>query len=212
MSLRDLGAHRLKDLREPEHLFQVVPPDFATDFPPLKSLEARPNNLPIQLTSFVGREREIAEVKTLLSKARLVTLTGSGGAGKTRLALQVAADVVEGYPDGVWLAEFAPIAGPALVPKTVATALNVPEQPGRDMTQTLAEALRSKAPLFLFDNCEHLLAPCADLAVALLRACPQVRILATSRSGRSWVISPPASMRFTPSNATTFCGKWTGAR
>jgi predicted ATPase len=99
------------------------------------------------------------------------------------LALQVAADVVEGYPDGAWLAEFAPLADPALVPKTVASAMSVAEQPGREMTETLVDALRPKALLLVLDNCEHLLAACADLAAALLRACPQVRILATSREG-----------------------------
>jgi non-specific serine/threonine protein kinase len=135
------------------------------------------------LTSFIGRAREIAEVKRLLGAARLVTLTGSGGAGKTRLALQVAADVVKDYPDGVWLAEFAPIADPALVPKTLASALTVPEQPGRDMTDTLVEALRPKSLLLMLDNCEHLLAACRDLAAALLRTCPHVHILGTSREG-----------------------------
>ena len=183
VSLRDLGEHRLKDLAGPHRLFQVVTADLPGDFPALRSLNAHPNNLPIQLTSFVGRVREIAEIKALLSKARLVTLSGSGGAGKTRLALQVAADVVEGYPDGAWLAEFAPIVEPALVPKTVASALGVPEQPGRDMTETLIDAVRPKALLLVLDNCEHLLAACADLAAALLRASPQVRILATSREG-----------------------------
>ncbi len=183
VSLRDLGNYRLKDLGEPEHLFQVVHPDLPGDFPPLKSLDARPNNLPSQLTNFVGREREIAEVKRLLGAARLVTLTGSGGAGKTRLALQVAADVVEGYPDGVWLVEFAPVADPILVPKTVASALNVPEQPGRDITETLVDTLRSKVLLLVLDNCEHLLGACRDLAVTLLRLCPHTRILATSREG-----------------------------
>jgi len=183
VSLRDLGTHRLKDLQEPERLFQVVHPDLPADFPPLKTLDARRNNLPIQLTSFVGREREIVEVKRLLGDARLVTLTGSGGAGKTRLALQVSANLLDDYPDGVWLAEFAPIADPVLVPKTVATALGVPEQPGREIIETLVDALRSKTLLLALDNCEHLLAACADLAVALLRACPRVRILATSREG-----------------------------
>jgi predicted ATPase/class 3 adenylate cyclase len=183
VSLRDLGTHRLKDLKEPERLLQVVHPDLPADFPSLKSLNARPNNLPIQLTSFIGRAREIAEVKRLLGTARLVTLTGSGGAGKTRLALQVAADVVDSYPYGVWLAEFAPIAEPALVPKIVASALSVPEQPGREMTETLVDAFGSKALLLILDNCEHLLAACADLAAALLRTCPKVRILATSREG-----------------------------
>jgi class 3 adenylate cyclase len=183
VSLRDLGEHRLKDLAHPHRLFQAVAADLLADFLPIRSLDAHRHNLPIQLTSFIGRTQEIAEVKRVLGASRLVTLTGSGGAGKTRLALQVAADVVEGYPDGVWLAELAPIADPALVPKTVASALNVPEQPGRDMADTLVEALRSKALLLVLDNCEHLLAACADLAVAFLRACPQVRILATSREG-----------------------------
>ncbi len=183
MSLRDLGEHRLRDLAHPHRLFQVLAPDLSVDFPQIRSLDAHHHNLPIQLTSFIGRTREIGEVKRLLGAARLVTLTGSGGAGKTRLALQVAADVVEDYPDGVWLAEFAPIADPALVPKTVASALNVLEQLGRDMTETLVDALRSKTLMLVLDNCEHLLTACADLAGALLRACPQVRILATSREG-----------------------------
>ena len=181
VSLRELGTHRLKDLQDPEHLFQVMPPDLPADFPPLKSLDARPNNLPIQLTSFIGREKEMAEVKRLLGSSRLVTLTGSGGAGKTRLALQVAADVVDDYRDRVWLAELAPITDPALVPKTVASALSVPEQPGRAVADTLVDALRPKAMLLVLDNCEHLVAACADLTAALLRACPNLKMLATSR-------------------------------
>jgi len=183
LSLRDLGEHRLKDLAHPHRLFQVLAPDLSADFPPLRSLDTHAHNLPIQLTSFIGRQPEIAEIKALLSKARLITLSGSGGAGKTRLALQVAADVVDGYPDGVWFAEFAPITDPALVPKTVASALSVPEQPGREMIGTLIDALRPKTLLLVLDNCEHLLAACADLAAALLRTCPKVRILATSREG-----------------------------
>ncbi len=183
VGLRDLGEHHLKDLIHAHHLFQAVAAGLPTDFPPIRSLNVLPNNLPRQLTSFIGREKEMAEVKRLLSTAYLVTLTGSGGAGKTRLALQVAADVVNDYPDGVWLAEFAPLADPALIPKAVATVLNVPEQPGRDMTETLVDALRPKALLLLFDNCEHLLAACRDLAGTLLRKCPHLRILATSREG-----------------------------
>jgi predicted ATPase len=136
------------------------------------------------LTSFIGRTQEIAEVKRLLGAARLVTLTGSGGAGKTRLALQVAAEMVDGYPDGVWLAEFAPIADPTLVPKTVASALNVSEQPGRDITATLVDALRPKTLLLVLDNCEHILAACADLAAALLSACPQSLVTASWRPGQ----------------------------
>ncbi len=135
----------MKDLARAQRPFQIVAEDLSADFPSLKTLDVMPNNLPIQLTSFIGREQERAAVKRLLSTARFVTLTGSGGAGKTRLALQVAADVAGKYPDGVWLAEFAPIADPVLVPKTVASALGVPEQPDRDMTDTLVDALLRKS-------------------------------------------------------------------
>jgi predicted ATPase/DNA-binding NarL/FixJ family response regulator len=141
------------------------------------------HNLPTQLTTFIGREREIADVKRLLGTTRLLTLTGAGGCGKTRLALQVASREIDRYPDGVWLAELAPVADPALVPKTVAAALGVLEQPGLDITETLVDALRSKALLLVLDNCEHLVAASAGLVVALLRSCPQVRLLATSREG-----------------------------
>ena len=181
VSLRDLGTHRLKDLREPEHLLQVVHPDLRTDFPPLRSLDALPNNLPVQLTSFIGREREKAEVTRLLSTARFITLTGSGGAGKTRLALQVAAEALEEFPDGIWLVELAALSDPGLVPNAVASAFGVLEQPGRLLTETLADSLRAKSVLILLDNCEHLVAACAHLTNTLLRACPSLRILATSR-------------------------------
>ncbi len=181
VSLRELGTHRLKDLREPEHLLQVMHPDLPSDFPPLKSLDARPNNLPIQLTSFIGREREIAEVKRLLGAARLVTLTGSGGAGKTRLALQVAAELLEQYPDGVWVIELAALSDHTLVPNAVMSTLNIPEQRGRPLTETLIEFLRPKALLLIVDNCEHLLTACAELTGSLLRSCPNLRLLATSR-------------------------------
>jgi non-specific serine/threonine protein kinase len=142
-----------------------------------------PNNLPRQLTSFIGREKEIAEVKRLLSTACLVTLTGTGGAGKSRLALQIGADLLDKYPDGVWFVELAPLSDPTLVAKAVASALDVPEQPGRPLDETLVDALRSKALLLLLDNCEHLLAACRDLTASLLRKCSQVRILVTSREG-----------------------------
>ena len=180
-SLRDLGTHRLKDLREPEYLFQVVHPNLPSDFPPLKSLDIQPNNLPIQLTSFIGREREKAEVGRLLMTSHLVTLTGSGGAGKTRLALQVAAETLEEFPGGVWLVELAALSDPTLVPQAVASALAVSEQPGRALTDTLRDALRGKSMLVVLDNCEHLVTACARLADALLRTCPNLRILTTSR-------------------------------
>jgi predicted ATPase/class 3 adenylate cyclase len=181
VSLRDLGTHRLKGLRESEHLLQVVHPDLAAEFPPPKSLGVLPNNLPVQLTSFIGREREKAEVRRLLFSTRFLTLTGSGGAGKTRLALQVAAEALQGFPDGVWFVELAVLSDPSLVPKSVASALDVPEQPGRSLTETLVDALRLKSVLVILDNCEHLVAACAHLSAALLRTCPNLRILATSR-------------------------------
>ena len=181
VSLRDLGEHRLKDLARPQRLFDVIVADLSVDFPPLKSLNVLPNNLPTQLTSFIGRGREIAEIKGLLSQARLLTLTGPGGAGKTRLAIQVAADVLEGFKDGVWMAELASLSDPDLVAQAVASAVNVREQPGRPILSTLSDYLRHKHLLIVLDNCEHLLAACASLANALLRACPNLSILATSR-------------------------------
>jgi predicted ATPase/class 3 adenylate cyclase len=181
VSLRDLGEHRLKDLAGPHRLFQVVATDLPAEFPPLKSLDVLPNNLPVQLTSFIGREREKAEVKRLLSTTRFLTLTGSGGAGKTRLALQAAAEALEQFPDGVWLVELAVLSDPSLVPKAVASALGVLEQPSRGLTETLADALRGKSVLVILDNCEHLVAACAHLTTAILRTCPDLRILATSR-------------------------------
>ncbi len=181
VSLRDLGEHRLRDLAKPQRLFQVVVPNLPTDFPPLRSLDVLPNNLPIQLTSFIGREREIEEVKRLLSETRLLTLTGVGGVGKTRLALQIAAQVLDEFKDGVWLVELAPVADPALVPQTVASALGAREQPGRPIMTTLIDFLRSKQLLLALDNAEHLIEACAQLADTLLRGCPNMRILATSR-------------------------------
>lgn len=128
MSLMDLGEHRLKDLQQPERLFQVLHADLPADFPPLRSLDRLPNNLPRQLTSFVGREREIAEVKRLLRTTGLLTLTGPGGCGKTRLALQVAADLIETSEDGVWFVELASLTDPSLLAPTIAGALGRPLQ------------------------------------------------------------------------------------
>ena len=145
--------------------------------------DSRPNNLPIHLTSFVGRTQQIAEVKRLLTGTRLLTLTGTGGCGKTRLALQVAAELLPDYAEGAWIADLAALSDPALVPHTVASALDVPEQPGRPLTDTLVDTLRPKSLLLVLDNCEHLLGACGHVADALLRRCPKLRILATSREG-----------------------------
>jgi predicted ATPase/class 3 adenylate cyclase len=187
-SLRDLGMQRLRDLQRPERVFQLLHPDLPADFPPLSSLGVLPNNLPQQLTSFVGRERDITKVKRMLAggpgvrrAARLLTLTGVGGTGKTRLALQVAAELLDGERDGVWLVELAPLADPALVPEVVASVLGIREELGKSVAQRLVEGLQPKKLLLLLDNCEHLLSACAELADLLLRGCPEVQILATSR-------------------------------
>src|ERR671917_1439263 len=140
-----------------------------------------PHKLPSELSSFVGREEELAEVKRLLVNDRLLTLTGSGGCGKTRLALAVARELLEGFEDGVWLVELASLADPSLVPQVVASTLGVREQPGRSLTETLSDYLSSKKMLLVLDNCEHLIEGCAELAEALLRSCPELRVLATSR-------------------------------
>ena len=181
VQLRALGEHRLRDLARPEHLFQLVAPDLPSQFPALRSLESVPNNLPVQLTSFVGRERELAEVKRLLGSTRLLTLTGSGGTGKTRVSLQVSAELLEQYHDGVWFVEFATIDDGALVLETVAGALELRQEAERSLATTLTGFLRTKQLLLIFDNCEHVVAACARLAETLLRSCPQLRILASSR-------------------------------
>lgn len=181
VTLRSLGPHRLKDLLRPESIYQVLHPDLPAEFPPLRSLERWSNNLPVQLTSFIGREQEIEDIKGLLPGHRLVVLTGAGGSGKTRLALQVAADLLEDFEDGVWLVELAGLADPALVPQSVSATLGLREQPGRSYVQTLEDHLCPRRFLLLLDNCEHLAQACATLADGLLHACPHLRILATSR-------------------------------
>ncbi len=183
VSLRDLGRVRLKDLSTPEHVYQVVHPKLRQDFPALRSLEAAPNNLPQQATSFIGREKELVDLKRLLPTARLLTLTGSGGCGKTRLSLQVAADLLERFPDGVWLVELAPLSDSDLVPPTVASVLGLKEEPSKPIIETLTEYLKDKRLLLLLDNCEHLLEACATFVDALLRQCANVQIVASSREG-----------------------------
>jgi predicted ATPase/class 3 adenylate cyclase len=181
VQLRHLGEHRLRDLARPEQLFQLIASDLPSQFPALRSLESVPNNLPVQLTSFVGREREMTEVKRLLASTRLLTLTGTGGTGKTRLSLQVAADLFDRFHDGVWFVEFATIDDASLVVETVAGALELRQEAERPLSMTLTSFLRSKQLLLILDNCEHVVAACARLAEALLRACPSLRVLASSR-------------------------------
>jgi non-specific serine/threonine protein kinase len=150
-------------------------------FPRERTVELPSHNLPLALSSFIGREREVAEVEGLLSRRRLLTLCGPGGCGKTRLALAVARDLVGGYEDGVWLVELAALSDPDLVPRALASALGVRETPDRPLTEVLVEYLGPRKTLLVLDNCEHLVEGCAALAEALLRACPDLKILATSR-------------------------------
>ena len=173
ISLRGLGSHRLKDLQRPEQVFQLIHPDLPADFPALKSLDGHPHNLPAQLTSFIGREDEIDEVNGLLATARLVTLAGAGGSGKTRLAQEIGASVIEDYPDGVWFIGLAALSDPNMVRSHVAATFNVGED-------ALYGYLQGKSVLVILDNCEHLLAGAASL-VQLLLSCPGVTVIATSR-------------------------------
>jgi predicted ATPase/class 3 adenylate cyclase len=181
LSLRDLGEHRLKGLLNPEHLWQVVVPELPQDFPPLQSLNAIPNNLPVQLTSFIGREKELAELKRLLPTTRLLTLTGSGGVGKTRLSLELAAEVLDTFKDGVWFIELAPLADPALIPGLIASTIGLKEQPGQALRALLSDYFHTRTALLMLDNCEHLIAECATLGDTLLRTAPGLAILASSR-------------------------------
>lgn len=180
-ALVDMRSHRLKDLTEPERVWQLSIADLPREFPPLKSLDAQPNNLPIQRTSFVGRDRDLADVKSLLEQHRLVTLVGAGGVGKTRLALQAGADLLDRYPDGVWFADLAPIADPLLVASVVANVVGMPQRGGQAVDQTLRQWLKRKQLLLVLDNCEHVLEVVASLADQILNDTPDVRILSTSR-------------------------------
>jgi predicted ATPase/class 3 adenylate cyclase/DNA-binding CsgD family transcriptional regulator len=179
--LRDLGAHRLKDLQRPERVFQLTAPALPGDFPPLRTLDARPHNLPLQLTSFVGREGEVAAVRGLLARHRLVTLTGPGGGGKSRLALQVAGDVVDDFDHGGYLVALAPVAESALVAAAIAHALGVKEERGQPLPERLVDYLREKRLLLVLDNFEHLLGA-APLIADLLAASRHVKALVTSRA------------------------------
>ena len=179
--LRDLGEHRLKDLSRPERIYQLAADDLPSDFPPLRSLSSYRTNLPTQTTSFIGRDEEIEEVTKAIEAARLVTLAGGGGVGKTRLALQVASGMLDRFVDGVWFVPLAALSDPELVAGQVAQSLGLPEEPGRDELDAIANHLRAHTTLVVLDNCEHLLASCAELCKALLEACPDLRVLATSR-------------------------------
>jgi predicted ATPase/class 3 adenylate cyclase len=199
VSLRDLGEHSLKDLNRSERVYQLVIAGLPADFPPLRAPESLHTNLPAMLTSFIGREREMVEVKRLLTSTRLLTITGAGGAGKTRLALHVAADLVDSFADGMWLIELAPLSDPTLAAQLVANGLGIREEDGRPLLQTLVDSLRAKSLLLILDNCEHLVQGVAQLAQTLLAGAPKLRILATSREPlgvvgeTAWCIPPLSS-------------------
>ena len=180
-TLLDLGQHRLQDLARPEHIWQVVHPDLPSTFPPLRSLDVFQHNLPVQLTPLVGRTSEITDVRGLLSGDRLVTLTGSAGVGKTRLALAVAAATVDSHPGGVWWVELAPLADPDAVGRAALAAIGAREAPGATAVHQLAVELGDQPSLLVFDNCEHLIVGCATLVAGLLAANPSTSVLATSR-------------------------------
>jgi class 3 adenylate cyclase len=181
IALADLGEFRLRDLSQPQRLFQVKAPGLKESFPPLRTLDSLPGNLPAQATSFLGREGDLAEVRKLLREARLVTLTGVGGVGKTRLAVQAAADAAAGYKDGVWVVELAGIADPAAIGHAVASVLGVAQQQGKTIEECMAAALAGRQILVVLDNCEHLIEASAALADLLLTHCKDVNLLATSR-------------------------------
>lgn len=183
VAFKDLGEVQLRGLNRPEYVYQLTAKDLPSDFPPLRTGAAVRGNLPAPLTSFIGREKERAEVARLLQETRLLTLTGPGGTGKTRLSLEVAADVEENYAQSAWLVELAPLSDPADVFTAVAATWNLGKGPNQTTQQMVTEYLRGKELLLILDNCKHLVEACAQLAAELLPAAPRLTILASSREG-----------------------------
>ena len=183
VDLAALGPRRLRDLPNPVQVFQVQADGLRTDFPPLRALDASPGNLRPAPSSLIGRESEAGEVHAAVKAHRLVTLTGVGGVGKTRLALEVAGRLVDEFPDGVWFFELAAVTDPAAVPDAVAAVLGITQQPGRSVAESVAAALEGRVRLLVLDNCEHLLDAAADLIEAILAASATTKIVATSREG-----------------------------
>src|SRR6201996_5802884 len=180
--LTDLGSHALRDLPRPERVVQLCHPDLVNEFPPLRVAKAVVSQrLPLQLTSFVGRQAELSQLRDLLAENRLVTVTGAGGVGKTRVAIHVAAQVDREFSDGIWYVDLAPITNPDLVPVTAARAFGLPDQPGHSTMDTITRFIADRQMLVVLDNCEHLLDATAALTVGLLAACPRLTLLATSR-------------------------------
>jgi predicted ATPase/class 3 adenylate cyclase/Tfp pilus assembly protein PilF len=202
-SIVDLGAHRLRDLAEAQHLFQIRATGLLSEFPPVASLDSKPNNLPSQLASFVGRVDDLQHVRELLLENRLVTICGAGGIGKTRLALQIAADTIGAYADGSWFIRLADVTESSLVAQTIATTLHIAGVPGQAFQDVLMERLRDKKLFLLLDNSEHVLPGTAALASALLKSCPHIKILVTSRE--SLHVTGEAVIRIGPLSITDAC-------
>jgi predicted ATPase len=196
VDLLNLGLRRLRDVPTPVGVFQVRAPGLRTEFPSLRALDTSPGNLRPQTTSFIGRESELDEVQAAVNAHRLVTLTGVGGVGKTRLATEVAAQLADDFPDGVWVFELAAVADPAAVPDAVAAVLGITQQPGKSVAESVAAALEGRVRLLVFDNCEHVVDSVGDLVEAILAASATVTILATSREGlgvadeQLWAVPP----------------------
>jgi predicted ATPase/class 3 adenylate cyclase len=181
VTLRDLGDHRLRGIESAERLYQVMAPGLESEFPPVRSLDTMPNNLPRQLSSFVGRDAEIVAAEERLAESNLVTLTGTGGVGKTRLALEIGAHLVTRHPDGVWLVELASLTDSELVDDAVATALHIKQRPNTQIIDALVEGIAERELLLILDNCEHLVESVVEMVDQLLRRCPRLHVLATSR-------------------------------
>src|SRR6266496_937515 len=197
--LKRLGEFRLRDLAEPELIYQLTHADLPAEFPPIRTVAERPGNLPLPVSSFIGRERELEQTAAALGQARVVTLTGPGGVGKTRLALQAAGQVSPRFGDGAWLAELAPVRDPAGVDDAVAAVFSLTARAGQSTLEALVEFLRAKDLLLVLDNCEHVLAEAAALAGVLQRSCERLVILATSREalgieGERLVPVPPLAV------------------
>jgi predicted ATPase/class 3 adenylate cyclase len=180
-TFRDLGERRLKDLIKPLKLFQIISKGLREEFPPLNTLDARPNNLPVQLTRFIGREKEMRDIKDLLSNSRLLTLLGPGGTGKTRLTLQTGADMIDEFANGVWLVELASVSDPVYVEAEIASVFSLNSDGKKELIDIIRDFMREKELLIILDNCEHLIAECAKVSEQLLQFCSKLKILTSSR-------------------------------
>jgi class 3 adenylate cyclase len=218
VELIDLGPRRLRDIAQPGNIFQVRATGLRSEFAPLNTPDAMSGNLRTPATSFVGRDSEVADLLDLLEAHRLVTLTGVGGVGKTRLALEVAGRAADNFPDGVFVFELAAVGDPAAVPDAVAAVLGITQQPGMTLVRSVAAALEGRARLLMFDNCEHVLDAAADMIEAILESSEGFRILATSREGlrvadeQLWAVRPwtcgPVPIRPPPRCSPTVLGQW----